>query len=164
MKSHFDKSDELPDERRVTTQGLAGLEQDARQQRLAMEANVPSDIKTRNPTEDVAADRVISGDSSSANQVNPDQMYLTSFGADSTGPPTLSCTRDGTLVDNGAAAPKPRLSPVEMRTPTATGGLLPAGTASTTMRTIFPRPLFSWSLRETKKHTSSINFKLAPSW
>ena len=37
-------------------------------------------------------------------------------------------------------------------------------TASTAMRTIFPRPPFSWSLGETKKNTSRIDYKLAPFW
>ena len=84
----FDKSDrkldELADEMRATKQRLAGLEQDARQPRLAMEADGPSDTKTRNRMEDVAAYRMISGDSFSANQVDPDQMCLTSFGDDFT--------------------------------------------------------------------------------
>ena len=61
MKSHFDKLDEFEDEMRATKQRLAGLEQDAWQSRLAMKADVPSNTKTRNPMEDVAADRVISG-------------------------------------------------------------------------------------------------------
>ena len=103
---------------------------------------MPSDPKTRDRMEDVVADRGISRDSSSANQVDPNQMCLTSFGDDFTGPPTLPCSRDDALVDNGAVAPKPCLSPVEMRTRTAAAGLLHAGTASTTMKTIFPRPLF----------------------
>ena len=32
------------------------------------------------------------------------------------------------------------------------------------MRTIFPRPLFSWSLGQIKKQTSRISYKLALSW
>ena len=76
IKELFDKPDrkldELADEMRVTKQRLASLEQDARQPRPAMELNVPSDIKTRNRMEDAAADRVMTGDSSSANQVDPD--------------------------------------------------------------------------------------------
>ena len=108
---------------------------------------------------DVAADRVISGDSSSA-QVDPDPMCLTSFGYDSTGPPALPCSRDDVLGDKGAAAPKPCFSPIEMRTLTAAGGVLPTGTASTAMRTIFPRPLFSWNLGETKKRIRWTNNQL----
>ena len=44
--------------------------------------------------------------------------------------PTLAC-RDDAMVDRGAEAPKPCLSPEEMRTLTAADDLLPAGTAST---------------------------------
>ena len=133
-------------------QRSASLEQDAQQPRLAIKADVTKDAKTRKRTEGAAtAERVISGYNSSA-EVDPDPICLASFGDDSTGPPALPCSRDNALVDNGASAPKPCLSPVEMRTRTAAGGLLPAGTASTATRTIFLRPLFSWSLvGETKK-------------
>ena len=44
---------------------------------------------------------------------------------------------DQALVIKGAEAPKLCLSPVEMRAPIAADGLLPAGTASTVIRTIF---------------------------
>ena len=128
-------------------------EQEARQPRLAMEAGVPSDTKTRNRMENVAAERVVSGDNSSA-KVDTDPMYLTSFGDDSTEPPALPCSRDDSLVDKGVVASKPCLSLIKMRMLTAAGDLLPASTASTAMKTIFPRPLFSWSLGETKKLTS----------
>ena len=66
--------------------------------------------------EDATADRVISGDNSFA-QVNPDPMYPTSFGDNSTEPLALPCCRDGVLVGKSAAGPKPCISPVEMRTP-----------------------------------------------
>ena len=49
-------------------------------------------------------------------------MCLTSFDDDSTESPTLPC-EDNALVDKDAAAPKPCLSPVEMRTLTVAGGL-----------------------------------------
>ena len=147
MKSHFDQQDGILDElmqkTRETRHRSASLEKGAWQSGLAMEADVTSDKKTRNRTEDVAAERVISGDNCSANQVDPDQMCRTSFGDDSTGPLALPCSRDEALVDNDAATPKPCLSPVDLRTPTAAGGLLPTGTASTVIRTIIPRPFFS---------------------
>ena len=50
--------------------------------------------------------------------------------------PALPCW-DDVLVENGAAAPKSCLSPLEMRSPTATDGLLLADMASTAMRTTF---------------------------
>ena len=76
---------------------------------------------------------MINGDNSSA-QVDTDLIRLTSFGDDFTGLSALPCLRNDALVDNGAAVPKPRLSPAEIRTLTATGGLLPAGKASTATR------------------------------
>ena len=113
--------------------------------------------------EDVAAERMISGDNSSA-QIDTDPMCLTSFGDDSAGPPVLPCTRrDDALVDNGAKLPKPCLSPAEMRTRTAAGGILPTGgTAFTEMKDHISPTVFSWSLGETKKRTSRINNQLAP--
>ena len=76
-------------------------------------------------------------------KIDPDLMCLTSFGDDSTEPPALPPCRDDAMVDKDAAASKTYLSPVEMRTATAAGDLLPAGIASTALRTIFSRPLLS---------------------
>ena len=138
----FDKSDsklnELADEMIATKQRLAALEQVARQPRLAMEADVPSDTKAREHTEGAAAAvQAKHGDSCSANQIDPDPMCLTSFGDDSTELPALPYSRDDALIDSGAGAPKSCLSPLDMRTPTAAGGLLPAGKVSTATRTTF---------------------------
>ena len=123
-----------------------------------------SNKKTRKLTKGAAAaERVIDVDISPA-QVDIDLIRLTSFGEDSTGPPPLLCTRDDALGDDGAAAPKLCLLPVERRAPTATNGSFPSGTASTAMRIIFPRWLFCWSLGETKKHIIRINYQLASFW
>ena len=78
-------------------------------------------------------------------------MCLTSFGDVSTELLALAHCRDDAVVDKGVEAPKPCLSPVETRTLTTAGGLLAAGKASETLRTIFPRPFFSWSLSEENK-------------
>ena len=103
----------------------------------------------------------MSGNSSSA-QVHHDPMCLTSFGDDFIQPPARPCCKDDALVDKGAAAPKLCLSSVETCTLIAAGGLLPAGTVSTAVKTIFPRPLFSWSLgEETKISNSPTNNQLA---
>ena len=68
---------------REPRQRLASPEQDARQPRLAMEADVTKGTKTRKRTEGAAvAERVISGDNSSA-QVDTDLIRLTSFGEES---------------------------------------------------------------------------------
>ena len=118
MKSHLDKMNELAEEMRATKQRLVGLEQDARQPRLAMEADVPADKKTRERTKGAAtAVQAMHGDSFSANRVDLDPKRSTSFGDDFTGPPALPCSRDDALVGNGTAAPKSCLPPLEMRSP-----------------------------------------------
>ena len=133
--------DELADEMRPTKQCFAGLEQGSRQPCLAREVDVPSDTKTRKRTEGAAAAvQAKHGDSCSANQVAIDPMCLTSFGDDSTGPPAIPCSRIDALVGNGAVAPNSCLSPVEMRTLKAAGGLLPAGAVSIATRTTFDQP------------------------
>ena len=169
IKSHFDQQDEKLDElmgmTRGTRQRLAGLEQDARQPRLATKkVDVPTNIKTRKRAGDAAADQAKHGDTCSTKKIDPDLICLTSFGDDSTEPPALSYCRNDALLDKGAVAPKPFLSLLaEMRTLTVTSGLLPVGTVSTAMMTIFPRPLFSWSLgEETKKSNSRKNNQPAP--
>ena len=142
IKEQLEKSDrqldELMEKARETNRRLAGLLHGDQQPRLAMEADVKSDTNTRKRMEDVPADRVMSGDSSST-QIDPDPMCLTSFGDYSTEPLALP-RKDDAQVDRGAAAPKPCLSPVEMRTLTAAGGLLSAGTASLRTRTNFQQP------------------------
>ena len=102
MKSYFD---EFTEKMRETRHHSANLEQDARQPRFATKENVKPDTKARKGMEDVAVERVKSVDNCSA-QVATDPMCLTSFGDNFTGPPPLPCTRDDTLVDNSAAAPK----------------------------------------------------------
>ena len=65
IKELFDKPegklDELMEEMRAVKQRLAGLEQEARQPRLATEADIPVEIKTRKRMEEVSAERVIVG-------------------------------------------------------------------------------------------------------
>ena len=142
MSEAMDKAfDELTEITRRANQRSASLEQDTRQARLAMEADVKKDTKTRKRMEGAAAaQRVISGDNSFAH-VDTDPIRLTSFGDDFTGPPAFSSLRYDVLVDNSAVAPKPCQSPAGMHLRTATGGLLPAGKASTATRTTFGKPL-----------------------
>ena len=151
-------------EMRATRHHLTGLKQDARQPRLATKADVPTGTKTRKRMEDAAVDQSKHGDSCSAKRVDAClPICLTSFGDGSIEPPALPC-KDDAMVDKGAAVPKPCLSSVETRTPTSTDGLLPAGTPSTAMRTIFSRPLPSLTIgKETKERTSRTNNnQLAP--
>ena len=105
VECHLDKMDVLAPEMRGARQRLASLEQDARQPRLAIEADRLSDTKTRERTEGATkAVQAMHGNSFSANRVDPDPMCSTSFGVKAE-PPVLPC-RDVVLVENGAAAPK----------------------------------------------------------
>ena len=128
--------EELTDNIKRVNQRLASLEQDARQPRLAMEADVTAGKQTRECTEGAAAAvQVKYGDSCSAKRVQASPTSSTSFSM-KVEPPALP-RRDDVLVGIGPAAPKPCLSPVEIRTPTVAGGLLPTGKTSSAMMTIF---------------------------
>ena len=96
-------------------QCLASLEQNARQPRLAMEADVPADEKPREHKESAAKEvQAMDEDSFSANRVQASRTTLTSVGVKDESP-ALPC-RDDVLAKNGAAAPKSCLSPLEVRT------------------------------------------------
>ena len=181
MKSRFDQQerelDEFMEMMRETKQRLAGLEQDTQQPRFAIEADVQADTKTLERTEGAAkAVQEMHEDSCSANRVDPDPMCSTSFGDDCTGPPALPCSRDDALVSNGAAAPTSFLSPLEMYSPIAAGGLLPTGKTSTaTKTTLHQLPLWFYLTEETNLKTSIlyisyfssfewINNQQAPFW
>ena len=140
---------EYKEDMRSLEQRLASLGHNARQSLLTMEADGQADTKTSERIEGAAtAVQAMHGDSCFANRVDPDPMCSTSFDDDCTGPPALPCSREDTLVDNGAAAPKSCLSPLEMRLPIAAGGLLPAGEASTATSFNHP-PLWLCSIEET---------------
>ena len=49
---------ENPKEMRATRQYSVGLEQDAREPRLATEADIPTDTKTHKRADDAAADQI----------------------------------------------------------------------------------------------------------
>ena len=118
-----------------------------------MEADVTPDTKTHKRTEDATIAQVVNEDSSSARKVDIGPTTSTSFGM-ITESPALLC-RDDALVGKGAEALRPCLSPVEIHTLPAAGGLLPADTVSTAIRTIVSRSLPSWTLgEETKERTS----------
>ena len=149
---------------RAINQHLAGQEHETRQPSLATEADVKPDTKTRKCAEGAsAADRVMNGESFSAKvDYGPTSLTSVSMIAE---PPTAKKPIGDALVNKGAEVLKPYLSPVEIHAPKASGGLMPAGTASTVLRTIFSQPLPSWILYDTtKKRTSRTNFnQLAPS-
>ena len=82
-------------------------------------------------------------------------MCSTSFDCDCTGPPAPPCSGENALVDNRAAPPKSCLPSLEMRSPTATGDLLPTGEASTATRTTFNQPsLRFYTTEETNSKTN----------
>ena len=140
----------------MTYQRLAGLQHQAQQTRLAIEAEIETYMKTCKRTEGTAADVVKHGGTSSA-RVDHDPMRQTSFGEEnSTEPPAFPICRDDALVDEGAKAPKLCLLPGEMHTSTPVNGSLLAGTTSTTIRDIFPPPPLFWSFgKMTKKFSTT---------
>ena len=120
----------MDDTTRYFDQHAANLEQDARQPRLAMEADGHVNTKTRERTEGAAtAVQAMRGDSFSARRVeHGPNANSTSFGMMAE-PPALPC-RDDVVVKSDDAAPKSRLSSLEMRSSTAAGVLVPTGEAS----------------------------------
>ena len=87
-KIHFD---DLTEKIIEAKKCLADLEHEAQQPRLAMEADVTPDTKTRKHPEGAAANRAKHEDKSSSPQVDPNPMCLTNFGDDSTEPTALPC-------------------------------------------------------------------------
>ena len=141
---------------RLLEQHLTSLDPGAQQSRLAMMADGPANTKTREHTERAAtAVQAMHGDSCSADWVDPDPMCSTSFGDDCIGPPAPPCSGENTLVDNCAATPKSCLPSLEMRSPTAAGGLLPTGEASTATKTTYNKtPLRLYATEETNSKES----------
>ena len=85
---------EYKEDLRSLDQCLTSLEHDARQSRLAMEADGQADTKTRERTEGAAtAVRAMYGDSCSANRVDPDPM----------------CSWQNRMFDSGGSRSSPRL-------------------------------------------------------
>ena len=122
-----DKMDELSD---VMNQHETRLEHGARQPRLATEADGrQADTRTRERTEGVTtAAQAMRGDCFSARRVEPGpKTYSTSVGMMAE-PPALPC-RDNVVVESGPAASKSCLPFLEMRSPSAAGGLLPTSEA-----------------------------------
>ena len=136
IDKHIGIISELYDEMGVLDQLVASLEQDARQPRLAMEVDGQADTKTCERTEDAAkAVQAKNGDSCTAQKAQDGPKTSICFGAKAE-PPAFPY-RDDFAVENGAAVPKSCLSPLEMRTTTAGGGLLLTGETSTATRTTF---------------------------
>ena len=130
-------------------QHVTRLEHEARQPRLAMEADGPADTtKTRERTEDAAtAVQAMRGDCFSARRVEPGPTTnSTSFGVKAE-PPALSC-RDDVVVESGPAACESCFPSMEMRSSTTAGGLVPTGDASTASETTLNEPSLRFCLTE----------------
>ena len=116
IESRFDQQDEkfeeLTEKMRATKQRSASLEQDARQPRLAKEADVMADKKTRKRMEDAtAAVQAKHEDRYSTKRVHAGPTSSTSFGMKAELPALPRW--DDVLVDKGAVASKLCLSPAE---------------------------------------------------
>ena len=133
---------------RLLEQLSACLEHEAWQPRLAMEADGPANTKTYERTEGAAtAVQAMRGDGFSARWVEPGpNTNLASFGVKAE-PPALPY-RDNVMVESGDAAPKSCLPSLKRRSPTAAGGLLPTGEASTATRTTSNEPLLRFYATE----------------
>ena len=98
--------------------------------------------------------QVTHGDSCSATRIDPGPKTLTCFGMMAE-PPDLPL-RDDVLVENGDASLKLCLSSLEMRPPSAAGGLLITGETSTATKITFKRPpLRLYLTEETNLRTST---------
>ena len=145
---------------RGKSQCSAGLEQDVRQPRLAIESDVQTDTKTRERMEGAAtAVQAMHGYSFSANRVHPGSKITSTSFVMKAEPPALPC-KDDVLVENGAAAPKSCLPPLEMRTTTAAGGFLPTGKTTTAIWTTLDRPTLWFCLTEDESLRTSTSYAL----
>ena len=145
------KLDEISDEVKKMNQHVTRLEHGARHPRLAMGADGHADSKTREHTEGAAtAVQTIPGDCFSARWVEPGpNTNSTSFGVKAE-PPDLP-RRDNVVVES-----------LEMRSPSATGGLVPTGEASTASETTSNDPLLRFY--ETEKMNPGGDSKMEDSW
>ena len=150
LKRLSEASKEIKEDSRSMGQHLICLEHDARQPRLAMVADGQVNTKTRERTEGAAkAVQAKHGDSCTARRVQDGPTTSTCFGVTAK-PPALPCRDDEVLIENGAASPKSCLPSLEMRSPTAAGGLLPTGEASASTKTTFHQPPHRLLTKETK--------------
>ena len=87
------------------------------------------------------------GDSCTAEQkVQDGPKTSITFGVEGK-PPDLPC-RENVLVEEGATSPESCLPSLEMRLPTAAGGLVPTGKASTATETTSNEPLIRFYATE----------------
>ena len=137
-------------------------EQDARQPRLAMEADGQANTKTRECRKGAAiAVQAMLGDGFSARRVEPgSNTTSTSFGVKAE-PPALPC-RDDVVVESGNAASESCLPSLEMHSSTAAGGLVPTGEASTASETTSNEPRLRFY--EIEEMNPKADSKMEDSW
>ena len=142
------KLDEILDEVRKMDQHVTYIEHGARQPHFAMEANGPANTKTQERTEGAAtAVQAMRGEScTTAQRVQDGPMTSITFGVVAK-PTDLPC-RDDVLVEGGDATPRSCLPSLEMRSPTAAGGLVLTGEVSTATETISNERLFRFYATE----------------
>ena len=141
---------------RYLEQHLASQEQVTRQPRLAMKAGGTANTKTRERTEGATtAVQAMHGDSCTAQKVRDGPKTNSTSVGMMAEPPALPC-RDGVLVENGDASPRSCLPPLEMRSPTAAGGLVPTGETSTATKTTYNKTiLWFYATEETNPKEKS---------
>ena len=146
---------------RYLEQYLASQEQDARQPRLAVEADGLANTKTRERTEGAAtAVQAMHGNSFSACRVDHGPKTSTCFGM--MAEPADLPRRNGVLVENGAAMPKSCLPSLEMQSPSAAGGLVPTGKTSTATKTTFNEsPLRLYATEETNPKEKNLRASIS---
>ena len=106
-----------------------------------------NNTKTRERTEGAATSvQAMHGDSCTAQKVQDGPKTSISFGVKAESP-CLPC-REDIVVESGDAAPKSCLPSLEMRTTTATGGLVPTGKSSTATETTFNEQLLRFYATE----------------
>ena len=116
------------------------------------------------PWRQMARKDAMHGDNFSARQVEPGpKTTSTRFGMKAE-PPALPC-RDGVVVEKRAAAPKSCLPSLEMRSPTAAGGLLPTGKISTATKTTCNKsPLWPYSTQKANSKETNVWTSTLPAW
>ena len=150
---------------RLLEQFSACLEHEARQPRLAMEADGSANTKTRERTEGTTtAVQAMHGDScTTAQKVQDGPKTSISFGVRAE-PPDLPC-REDVLVEDGATSPESCLPSLEMRSSTVAGGLVPTGEASTATETTPNEPLFRlYATEETNPKEKKLWTSIPSAW
>ena len=158
----WDKNlDQISDEMRKMDEHVTRLEHGARQPRLAMEEDGPTDTKTRERTEGAAiVVQAMRGDSCTTGQNVQDGPKTSITFSMEAEPPDLPC-REDVLIEDGTTTPKSCLPSLAMRSPTAAGGLVPTGEASTASETTSNEPLLRFY--ETEKIDPEGNSKMESS-